>query len=506
MRPGAKILFLIVSALAVGALMHSGHTRAQGGSTINFSASSYSGREGDGEALITVTRSGDTSGAASVDYATSEGTASRRSDFTPAFGTLRFAPGETTKTFTVLITDDFVSENTETVDLVLFNSTGATLALRDAAVLNISDNDSGPSNANPIDDSRDFVRQQYHDFLNRQPDQSGLDFWTGQIESCGADQQCREVKRINVSAAFFLSIEFQQTGYFVYRLYRFYFARPSPIWREFMRDTQELSRGVIVGQPGWEEKLAANKRAFIEDWYARHRVVLESQLNNGASLSNAQYVSALFHKINITPSDSERQALIDGLNSETETRASVLGKVADNSEFVRREFNGAFVVMQYLGYLRREPDAGGYQFWLGKLNQFNGNFVDAEMVKAFLSSSEYRGRFISSDRLPEVFFKEQNTGFVFKMSDAAQISQARAVVGQQKWLVGSVLKEPIFYNRAWHFHLDPQTIGLVDVTIEACQTSIPSVESGLSAVGGSFLTGSVMCVGAQIAEVPSPPR
>ena len=60
--------------------------------------------------------------------------------------------------------------------------------------------------------------------------------------------------------------------------------------------------------------------------------------------------------------------------------------------------------MQYFGYLRRNPDDPdfqnnpdpqflGYQFWLSKLDQFNGNYVEAEMVKAFITSIEYRQRF-----------------------------------------------------------------------------------------------------------------
>ena len=52
-----------------------------------------------------------------------------------------------------------------------------------------------------------------------------------------------------------------------------------------------------------------------------------------------------------------------------------------------------FVMMEYFGYLRREPDEEGYQFWLNKLNQFGGNFEQAEMVKAFIVSGEYRDRF-----------------------------------------------------------------------------------------------------------------
>jgi hypothetical protein len=64
-----------------------------------------------------------------------------------------------------------------------------------------------------------------------------------------------------------------------------------------------------------------------------------------------------------------------------------------------QEFNRAFVLMQYYGYLRRDPNGGqdtdwsGFDFWLTKLNQFNGNFINAEMVKAFITSIEYRQRF-----------------------------------------------------------------------------------------------------------------
>ncbi len=80
-------------------------------------------------------------------------------------------------------------------------------------------------------------------------------------------------------------------------------------------------------------------------------------------------------------------------------RASVLRSVAEDVDLKNAEFNKAFVLMQYFGYLRRNPndapdaDFSGYNFWLGKLNQFNGNFVNAEMVKAFITSIEYRRRF-----------------------------------------------------------------------------------------------------------------
>ena len=124
--------------------------------------------------------------------------------------------------------------------------------------------------ANPIDDPRNYVCQHYHDFLNRQPDPSGWDFWTNQITSCGTDPACTEVRRINVSASFFLSIEFQETGYLVERIYKAAFGdataiRPSrrshqlavPVVRlnEFLSDTQEIGQGVIVGQGNWQQQI-----------------------------------------------------------------------------------------------------------------------------------------------------------------------------------------------------------------------------------------------------------
>ena len=75
------------------------------------------------------------------------------------------------------------------------------------------------------------------------------------------------------------------------------------------------------------------------------------------------------------------------------SRACVLEKIAANENFAKARFNEAFVMMEYFGYLRRDPDASGYEFWLNKLNQFGGDFERAEMVKAFITSGEYRARF-----------------------------------------------------------------------------------------------------------------
>jgi hypothetical protein len=264
--------------------------------------------------------------------------------------------------------------------------------------------------AAPIDDPDFFIRQHYADFLNRQPDASGLAFWTNQITSCGTSQTCIDLRRINASAAFYLSIEFQETGYLVYRTYKAAYGNltnppnaPVPVtFQEFVPDTQQISQGVIVNSPGWEQILANNKAAFFLDFVSRLR--FRNAFPN--TMSPASFVDTLFMRAGVAPSAAERTAAINEFGSAGDTsdlaaRARALRLVAENSTLAATERTRAFVLMQYFGYLRRNPydapestrDFQGFNFWLGKLNQFNGDFVNAEMVKAFITSSEYRQRF-----------------------------------------------------------------------------------------------------------------
>ncbi len=253
-----------------------------------------------------------------------------------------------------------------------------------------------------LDVSEDFVRQHYRDFLGREPDAEGLAHWTGEIESCGADLGCREVKRINVSAAFFLSIEFQETGYLSYRARKAAFGdiagKPVPITRaEMLGDMESLASGLVVGPEGWRQKLEQNKQAYFDQLVASARFAAAYPL----SMTPAQFVDALNQNAGGALWAAERGALIDDLTSGARTRAQALRAVAEAPDLNAAEKNKAFVLMQFFGYLRRDPDSApeqnrdfaGYNFWLGKLNEYNGNYVQAEMVKAFISSDEYRRRF-----------------------------------------------------------------------------------------------------------------
>lgn len=361
--------------------------------------------EGASHATVVVKRTGDTTVPVSVDYATSDGSATIRSDYSPTFGTLTFAAGETAKEITIPLIDNGYgppdAPPQRSFNVTIGNTVGGATLMPNVATVTINNNDPSTARANPADDASFYVRQHYLDFLSREPDQSGWDFWKNEITTCGSDANCIEVKRINVSAAYFLSIEFQQTGYLVYKLHKAAYgaldAVRAPVsirFGDFLIEVQRIGNGVVVGADGWQQKLDANKQRFIEEFTATRAFQSRYQF-----MSNADYVASLNVNIGGLLTTNDVNGLVSGLNAGTETRATVLRKVNENAAFDKAEFNKAFVLMQYFGYLRRDPDSGqdtdysGYNFWLSKLNSFNGDFIKAEMVKAFIASAEYRKRF-----------------------------------------------------------------------------------------------------------------
>jgi hypothetical protein len=260
-----------------------------------------------------------------------------------------------------------------------------------------------------------FVHQQYVDFLKREPDAEGFGFWKNEITSCGADAECVLRKRINVSAAFYLSIESQQTAFLVERLYKVSYgdtmgssstnglhqlAVPIVRLNDLLVDTEQIGENVIVRQIGWEDTLEKNKQQFVNQFVRRTRFTAAFP----ASLTPAQFVDQLNQNTGNLLSGSDRAAAVALFAGATDSssqvaRAQALRLIAENANLYRAEFNRAFVLMEYFGYLRRNPNEGrdtdysGYEFWLNKLNATNGNFINAEMVKAFITSDEYTSRF-----------------------------------------------------------------------------------------------------------------
>ncbi|MFL6228436.1 MAG: Calx-beta domain-containing protein, partial [Pyrinomonadaceae bacterium] len=200
--------------------------------TLAFSQSNYTYREGDAanHVTLTVSRAGDLSAASSVDYATlpdnglvqcntNTGLASERCDYTAVRGTLSFSAGESSKTFIVPVTDDSYVEGNETFTVTLAHPVGGMLGTTSSATVTITDND-GVGEPNPIDNAPFFIRQQYLDFLLREPEPEGLSFYLNILSGCVAsDIECTKYTRGALSANFFRSPEFQTKGSYVMYLY-----------------------------------------------------------------------------------------------------------------------------------------------------------------------------------------------------------------------------------------------------------------------------------------------
>ena len=380
------------------------------GTSVQFRNSLYGVVEDGQRFNVAVTRTGDTSATATVDFTTTDGIALQRTDYTIASGTITFAPGETSKTFPVLIADDLYTEANEVLTLTLSNAVGATLGSPAAATLMIVDNELVPIPIrNPLDAPEFFVRQHYSDFLNRSPDPGGLAFWTNEITQCGSDMACTRNKRIDVSNAFFYELEFQQTGSYVYRVDRESFgnnqpfANPNPdpahpgeekkvpLFLPFMKD-----RARVRGGP----QLAQLQLDFANTFVQRPEFTGKYPV----SLDGPGFVDAVLATIknDIGPDlTSQRNALINLFNSGG--RGAVIYRLADdnsanpidNRSFIDAEYNRAFVFTQYAGYLRRNADMAGFLFWLGNVSSAPLRDVPRQhaMVCSFITSAEYQNRF-----------------------------------------------------------------------------------------------------------------
>ena len=375
---------------------------------VEFSASNYEFREDAGRATIMVTRSGNTSGAVSVDYRTADtdtftvgcadkvnngGGAFARCDFATSIGTVYFAAGEAQSSVTVPIIDDGHAEGSETFQLHLSNVSGATLGSPGIATVTIQDNDAA-SAQNPVLTTPFFVRQQYLDFLSRAPEAG--EPWSDLLNRCpnvfnfDANDPSAGCDRLIVSQSFFGSPEFQLKGFYVFRFYRLAFNR-LPDYLEVVADMS-----FVAGQTA--EEVYARKAQLVT--LITGRAEFKSQYDG---LTNSQYVTALMTRYNLTqvttPSPQQPDTgvpgtltsadLTGGLNAGTLTRAQVLRAVADSEAVGASEFNNAFVGMQYYGYLRRKPDADGFKGWLRVLQAGDTR----TMVNGFLNSTEYKLRF-----------------------------------------------------------------------------------------------------------------
>jgi subtilisin family serine protease len=272
--------------------------------------------------------------------------------------------------------------------------------------------------ANPLDNPSYFVSQHYRDFLSREPDSGGLVFWTEKITGNAAnnpapcpqgDAVCVNTRRIGVSDAFFVELEYQQTGSYVYRVYREAYGNHQPFPNPSMSNPTEgdkiplytkfaADRLLVIGGSNLAQKQLDFANAFV----ARPEFLTKYP----ASLATAdQFVDAVLATIQGdigVDLSSERTNLINLYNSGG--RGAVIYRLADdnvgtnpinNRTFIDAEYNRAFVYGEYSGYLRRNSDIPGFLFWLGQVN--SGPLRDLSkqhaMVCSFITSTEYQQRF-----------------------------------------------------------------------------------------------------------------
>jgi len=382
--------FAAADGLLVGSAEHtlfafqSAPTSTPTASTIELSSSLYSVREEEGHVNVIVTRNTST-GAATVNYATSDsgqlincnvanGLASSRCDYATSKGTLRFGVGELQKTISIPVVDDNFTEGDETFNLTLSNPVGESFGSNTKAIITIIDNLNTP--VHPLFYTEFFVRQHYIDFLGREPDPAGYQGWINILDRCQpGDKTC---DRIEVSAGFFRSAEFQERGYFTYRFYSVALGR-KPDYAEFIPDLSSVS-GFLT-----DAEKEANKVAFVDEFMQRaeFKAKYDSTIGNEAA-----YVDALLATAGL-PNHPSRAAWIAGLQNNTMTRAQVLRALAESAEAYSKFYNEGFVVMQYFGYLRRDPDI----FYLDWIKSMNQNADYRSMIDGFVNSAEYRQRF-----------------------------------------------------------------------------------------------------------------
>jgi hypothetical protein len=413
--------------------------------TLQFDRASFNKTESGVSTNIIVTRTGDTSGNASVNFSTGNnayvpcdminGKAAQNCDFILTSGTLTFAAGQTTQSFPVIILDDGYVEGDETIALTLSNPAGAVLGAQTSATLTLIDNDTGTPSGNPLDDPQYYVRQQYYDFLGRMPDDGGLNYWTNEITKCGTDVACISERRVAVSNAFFYEQEYQQTASYVFLLYRaaygnqqpfpnpdFYDsnlsvdlkaeAKKLPRYLSFVRDRAQVRGGAELAQT---QLTLANGFVQRPEFVAKYPLDLST---------GAQFVDAILTTIQsssgVTFSGADRDALVthfdnggrglvmfhlandywNGCNRlpgspSAPCTPAGFGSAVDNRAFIDAEYNRSFVYSQYSGYLRRDADIGGFLFWLNEVGKAPARDVSRQhaMVCTFVTSSEYQLRF-----------------------------------------------------------------------------------------------------------------
>jgi hypothetical protein len=226
-----------------------------------------------------------------------------------------------------------------------------------------------------IKDSDFFIQQHYIDFLGRMPEPAGMKFWMNILENCSDRNDNPECDRTFVSSRFFMSDEFQERGYFVYRLYDAVIGRLAH-FPEFMADVKRLN-----GMQTVPEQIKA-KEDYVKDFSSRQEF---RNLYDQHTTADA-FITALSNKAGVNPASRATLVQLAG-----QSRSAALKAFIETPEVAEKFYDRGFIAMQYYGYLRREPEAAGFQFWQQKMIETNHDY--RFMVAGFINSDEYKLRF-----------------------------------------------------------------------------------------------------------------
>jgi lysophospholipase L1-like esterase len=408
-----------------------GYSTLSGSPTVSLSSSTFGVNEGGintaqgfGTLSVAVTRSGDSSGAASVQYFTSDqsggnecnqvtGNASQRCDYGLVSGTLRFAAGEGSRVINIPIISDGYVEGNETFTLTLQNAVGAALGTSQATITIQDRGVATIPSQNPYLNNEFFVRQNYLDFLAREPDAEGWNTWPGVLNNCGPEKgflgSPPDCDRAHVAHGFIASREFTDKGYNVYRMYEVALSR-LPRYAEFVPDMAALG-----GAPDSQE-LEQNTRQFAESFTGRQEFT-GKYADVSAPGQATLFIARLEQNAGVTLPDTTttlpgqppqygRQELINKRQSGEFTLAQTLRAFVEQKIVYDKFFERGFVTMQYFGFLRRDPDLNdpnltGWTEWVFVFTNGGAQRGRADipprdyhhLTFGFIYSEEYRKRF-----------------------------------------------------------------------------------------------------------------
>lgn len=218
----------------------------------------------------------------------------------------------------------------------------------------------------PLNDNQAFVRQVYLDFLNREPDSAGLTYWAGELDA-GRRTRAQIVEQSLLSA------EFGEKVAPVTRLYFAYFNR-LPDYSGLMYWVNQYSTG--------------NRTLYnVSDAFAASPEFAATY----GSLNNGQFVDLIYTNLFNRAADAGGRAYWVGeLDAGLRTRGEVMSLFADSLEYRVIMANPIYVTMTYIGLLRRAPDQGGFDYWVGAMD---GGSSGLGLIAGFLDSAEYAARF-----------------------------------------------------------------------------------------------------------------